>query len=94
MNTPFHTIDNFLVNRSAVGSVAVEKGIQVEVIEELRKIGHNIRGPVSGHERALFGRGHVITRGAWWRKGDDVYHDPSVYWTGGDPRADSHALAF
>ena len=74
--------------------MAVEKGIQDQVIEELRKMGHKVRGPVSGHERALFGRGHVITRGAWWSRDTDIHNDSSVWWAGGDPRADSHSLAY
>lgn len=40
--------------------VAIEEGISLETIMKLKEMGHNIQGPVLGHNRALFGRGQII----------------------------------
>lgn len=45
----------------AVGMVGVEEGAPAELNEGLTKLGYQIR-PIRGHERALFGRGQIITR--------------------------------
>src|SRR5690606_31616465 len=45
---------------TAGGGVAVEEGIDPAVLAELAAMGHPVRH-VSGHERALFGRGQIIT---------------------------------
>jgi gamma-glutamyltranspeptidase/glutathione hydrolase len=68
---------------AAGGQVALETGIPVEVMADLAAMGHPVR-PVSGHERALFGRGQIITR------------DPGsgVLCGGSDPRADGCAIGF
>lgn len=65
----------------AGGSVSLESGIDVEVMSALAQIGHPVQ-PVSGHGRAIFGRGQVILR------------DPEsgVLWGGSDPRADGLAM--
>lgn len=78
------------------GSVAVEEGIPQSVIDDLRKKGHDVDGPKIGHDRALFGRGHVITRGAWWKdpEDDSILDDKSVYWVGSDPRAGGMAIGY
>ncbi len=68
---------------TAGGRVAVEEGIPTEVMNRLTKMKHPTR-LVSGHERALFGRGQIITR------------DPEsgVLCSGSDPRADGCAIGF
>jgi gamma-glutamyltranspeptidase/glutathione hydrolase len=45
-------------------------------------MGHPVM-PVSGHERAVFGRGQVIVREP----------ETGVLWGGSDPRADGCAMA-
>ncbi len=67
----------------AGGQVALEEGIPVQVMSALAAAGHSIR-PVSGLNRALFGRGQVILR------------DPvsGVLCGGSDPRADGCAMTF
>lgn len=60
--------------------VAVEEGIPAETLQELADRGHIVE-QVSGHARALFGRGQIILR------------DPAsgVLQAGSDPRADGCA---
>jgi gamma-glutamyltranspeptidase/glutathione hydrolase len=66
----------------AGGGVALEEGLSPEVMDELAAMGHDIER-VSGHGRALFGRGQIITR------------DPEtgVLCGGSDPRADGCAMS-
>jgi gamma-glutamyltranspeptidase/glutathione hydrolase len=68
---------------TAGGIVALEEGIPLAVMGQLSEMGHRVR-PVSGQERAIFGRGQVILR------------DPAsgVLCAGSDPRADGCAMAF
>lgn len=66
------------------------------VAEELRMRGHVVHGPIEGHERALFGRGQVISLGTWW---DPTSERPEgaaekVLWAGSDPRADGCAVGY
>ena len=63
------------------GEVAMEDGIPQETIVGLKNMGHAMY-PVSGYERALFGRGQVILR------------DPETgaLTAGSDPRADGCAM--
>jgi gamma-glutamyltranspeptidase/glutathione hydrolase len=65
----------------ASGRVALEEGISPQVMTTLEAMGHSIR-PVSGFDRALFGRGQVIV----WDK------DQGVFWAGSDPRSDGCAM--
>ncbi|MBM4456905.1 MAG: gamma-glutamyltransferase family protein [Chloroflexi bacterium] len=67
---------------SAGGRVGLEAGIPPATMQALAEIGHPVY-PVSGHERALFGRGQIILR------------DPTtgVLCGGSDPRADGCAMA-
>jgi gamma-glutamyltranspeptidase/glutathione hydrolase len=62
------------------GDVALEQGVPGTVREELAAMGHAVR-VVRGHERALFGRGQIITREA-----------DGVLCGGSDLRADGCAL--
>jgi gamma-glutamyltranspeptidase/glutathione hydrolase len=66
----------------AGGSVALEEGLSSEVIAELADMGHDIE-QVSGHGRALFGRGQIILREA----------ESGILWGGSDPRADGCAMS-
>ena len=63
------------------GEVALEAGIPPVVMTALAEMGHPVI-PVSGHERAVFGRGQVIWRDA----------HSGVLWAGSDPRADGCAM--
>ncbi len=63
------------------GEVAMEDGMPQETISELKKMGHAMY-PVSGYERALFGRGQVILRDA----------ETGALQAGSDPRADGCAM--
>ncbi len=67
---------------AAGGEVNLEAGISPVVMDELAAMGHAVN-EVSGHDRALFGRGQIIHR------------DPGsgVLWAGSDPRADGCAVS-
>ncbi len=67
---------------TAGGTVALEDGIPPATVAALADMGHPVT-PVSGHERAIFGRGQIILR------------DPAtgVLCGGSDPRADGCAMA-
>jgi gamma-glutamyltranspeptidase/glutathione hydrolase len=69
-------------NGKTGGGVALEEGIGSEVLAELADMGHDVE-QVSGHGRALFGRGQIILREA----------ESSVLWGGSDPRADGCAMS-
>ncbi len=66
----------------AGGDVALEEGIPLAVMSQLALMGHPVV-PVSGHARAIFGRGQIILR------------DPEsgVLTGGSDPRADGCAMS-
>ncbi len=72
----------------------VEDGVPQETQEALRQMGHDITGPITGYDRATFGRGHVITKGAWWSSGNGIADDSSVLWAGADSRSDGAALGY
>ncbi|MBM4424743.1 MAG: gamma-glutamyltransferase [Chloroflexi bacterium] len=64
------------------GGVAVEEGLPKETASRLESMGHRVEW-VSGHARAMFGRGQIVRR------------DPNgVLWGGSDPRADGCAMGF
>ena len=93
MKTPLTVVH--CICRGACGPVNLEEGVAEETMEELRQMGHTIQGPLTGYRRTLMGRGHVITRGAWWAKSrDDICDDKRVWWAGSDSRADGHALGY
>ncbi|XP_077573358.1 glutathione hydrolase-like YwrD proenzyme isoform X2 [Stigmatopora nigra] len=76
-------------------SVNLEEGIQQEVAETLRKCGHKVNWPVTGHKRSQFGRGQIITVGDWWNSSVNHNDYPSkVLWAGSDPRSDGCAMGF
>jgi gamma-glutamyltranspeptidase/glutathione hydrolase len=64
------------------GRVALESGISPAISTRLIQVGHPVR-MVSGHERALFGRGQIILREA----------ETGVLCGGSDPRADGCAMS-
>ena len=66
----------------SAGRVALEEGIPVSEMAELASMGHIVT-PVSGYQRAIFGRGQVILR----------LSEQGVLWAGSDPRADGCAMA-
>ena len=66
----------------AGGGVALEEGMNSEVIAGLANMGHDVE-QVSGHQRALFGRGQIILREA----------ESGILWGGSDPRADGCAMS-
>ncbi len=71
----------------AGGQVALEAGIPSEVIVRLTQMGHPVV-PISGYERAIFGRGQIIIRA------EDGQSEPTaVLWGGSDPRADGCAMS-
>lgn len=63
--------------------VCLEDGIRPEVVEGLRKLGHNVEF-VQGYERAIFGRAQIIRR----------MPESGVLWGGSDGRADGMAVGF
>ncbi|KAM4694172.1 glutathione hydrolase-like YwrD proenzyme [Discoglossus pictus] len=72
----------------------LEEGILKEVAEELKRRGHHVHWPVVGHDRKLFGRGQVITKGDWWRSWHIPINNRKVWWAGSDPRGDGCALGY
>ena len=65
------------------GKVALEEGIDIKTMSELAFKGHTIV-PVSGYNRAIFGRGQIIRK----------VRETQVLWAGSDPRADGMAIAY
>ena len=66
------------------GVVSIEEGVDPAVIDELRRRGHVIRGPVRGFHRSVFGRAQIIQRD----------RATGVLWAGSDGRADGCAMGF
>lgn len=62
--------------------LALENGIPAATRTRLAGMGHRVH-TITGHERALFGRGQVIVRDS----------ESGVLWGGSDPRADGLAAA-
>ena len=76
------------------GDIHLEDGIPEEVANQLRERGHVVHSPIKGKDRELFGRGQVITRGAWWNNQPDVTNDTNVWWAGSGPRGDGHPMGY
>uniref|UniRef100_A0A3B3X3M7 Gamma-glutamyltransferase YwrD n=1 Tax=Poecilia mexicana TaxID=48701 RepID=A0A3B3X3M7_9TELE len=75
--------------------VNLEEGIDQEVAEELKRRGHKVNWPVTGHQRAQFGRGQIISVGDWWSHSiPQSGSPPRVLWGGSDPRADGCAQGY
>ncbi|CAM9024687.1 unnamed protein product [Wickerhamomyces anomalus] len=66
----------------AVTEVNLEEGIDPEVVEGLRKLGHHVK-VVKGYERKAFGRGQIIRK----EPGEGL-----IYSAGSDQRADGAAV--
>lgn len=69
-----------LVETQRGWDLALEEGISARTAGRLAAMGHRVRS-ISGHERALFGRGQVILRDS----------QSGVLWGGSDPRSDGCA---
>lgn len=67
---------------TAGGRVSLEEGLPEGLFDQLAGMGHPVEW-VSGHARALFGRGQIILR----------EKDSGVLWGGSDPRADGCAMS-
>jgi gamma-glutamyltranspeptidase/glutathione hydrolase len=61
--------------------VALEEGMPRSTMDALADMGHEVVA-VSGHDRAIFGKGHVIQRD----------RSSGVLWGGSDPRGDGCAM--
>jgi gamma-glutamyltranspeptidase/glutathione hydrolase len=68
----------------AVSHVLLEEGFTQQAAQQLRAKGHNVRWPVGGDARSIFGRGQVILR--------DKHS--GVLCAGSDPRADGCAMGW
>jgi len=65
--------------------ISFEEGIEESVIEALKAMGHPVECvPVTGHARALFGRGQIIVKD----------QDTGVLIAGSDGRGDGCAMGF
>lgn len=75
--------------------VNLEEGVDQEVAKELRRRGHKVNWPITGHKRSQFGRGQIITVRDWWNPSVNQTDDPPrVLWAGSDPRGDGCALGY
>jgi len=75
-------LPRFCINvEEAGGRVAIEEGTPQQTVDGLKEMGHPVY-EVTGHERALFGRGQIILRDA----------QTEVMCAGSDPRADGCAM--
>ncbi|XP_078420379.1 glutathione hydrolase-like YwrD proenzyme isoform X1 [Cetorhinus maximus] len=76
--------------------LSLEEGISQSATQDLIARGHNVHWPVCGHDRSLFGRGQIITKGTWWESQRALVAEDSqeVLWAGSDPRADGCAIGF
>ena len=73
------------------GVVAIEEGIPMETISKLKALGHRIEGPISGYDRAVFGRGQIICS----KTGGSISSGRErVWWAGSDGRADGMAVGY
>jgi gamma-glutamyltranspeptidase / glutathione hydrolase len=73
----------FVEPEGAGSSVHLEDGVPEEVARGLARRGHTVHAGISGHSRAMFGRGQIIVR-----------RPDGVLWAGSDPRADGSAIGF
>jgi gamma-glutamyltranspeptidase / glutathione hydrolase len=66
------------------GVVFVEDGVDPLIVEALQQMGHQIKAPISGHDRNIFGRAQIIKRD----------RATGVLWAASDGRADGCAMGF
>ncbi|KAL2278870.1 hypothetical protein FJTKL_14047 [Diaporthe vaccinii] len=66
-------------------TVHVERGISQEVITGLRRMGHDVEGPIGGLQRSMFGRGQIIR----WTV--DPVEGTGIWSAGSDQRGDGAA---
>jgi gamma-glutamyltranspeptidase/glutathione hydrolase len=71
----------YLMGGNPAGKVALEDGMPGATIGALADMGHDVVA-VSGYERAIFGRGHIILKD----------RSNGVLWGGSDPRGDGCAM--
>ncbi len=80
------------------GAIALEEGISPEAISRLKAMGHNVQGPVTGHSRAVFGRGQIIgsrpVELEMKSGGTGSRERTNVWWAGSDGRADGMAVGY
>ena len=76
---------------SPLGDVNLEQGIDESVAQDLRELGHSVKGSVGGFSRSMFGRGQIATRKKFWCKDDQ---DTASLWAASDPRGDGVALGY
>uniref|UniRef100_A0A8D2LPU6 Gamma-glutamyltransferase n=3 Tax=Varanus komodoensis TaxID=61221 RepID=A0A8D2LPU6_VARKO len=79
--------------KSDAWHVFLEDGIPPCIAEALKAMGHTVMFPVTGHDRSIFGRGQIITKGDWWRQ-TKLASSRNVFWAGSDPRADGCAMGY
>ena len=72
------------------GAVLVEEGICASTLEQLGTIGHDVKGPVAGYQRSVFGRGQIICS----RPCGEGSARQNVWWAGSDGRADGMAIGY
>ncbi|XP_053565955.1 glutathione hydrolase-like YwrD proenzyme [Bombina bombina] len=72
----------------------LEDGISGNVAAELKRRGHDVHWPICGHDRRMFGRGQIITKGDWWKSWQIPLDNGKVWWAGSDPRGDGCALGY
>ena len=72
------------------GAVSLEEGISQDTMKELRSLGHNVLGPVTGEHRTLFGMGQIICS----RPVSVGEEKRNIWWCGSDRRGDGIAIGF
>ena len=74
--------------------MALEEGIDETTIAGLKDLGHNVEGPVCGHDRAVFGRGQIVSLLHPSVRGGVSDGVEQVWWAGSDGRADGQAIGY
>ena len=66
------------------GTVFLEDGFELDTIQSLKEMGHNLEADVCGYERSLFGKAQIIKKD----------RDNKVLWAGSDGRSDGCAMGY